>query len=57
MTEKRIGKRLVLLSWERYCQLIAAEKELQEENKKFTRWAIELLEEYRAKHAQGTVQK
>lgn len=57
MQEKRIGKRLVLLSWDRYQQLIAAEKELQEENKNFNRWAMQLLEEYRAKHAQGTVQK
>lgn len=57
MQEKRIGKRLVLLSWDRYQQLIAAGKELQEENKNFNRWAIDLLEEYRAKHAQGTVQK
>ncbi len=27
MQEKRIGKRLVLLSWDRYQQLLAAEKE------------------------------
>ena len=57
MQEKRIGRRLVLLSWDRYQQLIAAEEALQDEHKSFNRWAWELLEEYRAKHGSGTVQK
>lgn len=57
MQEKRIGKRLVLLSWDRYQQLLAAEKELQEKEKTFARWAEELLNEYRAKHAGGVGQK
>ena len=31
MQEKRIGKRLVLLSWNRYQQLLAAERYVQRE--------------------------
>lgn len=57
MQEKRIGKRLVLLSWNRYQQLLAAEKELQEKEKTFTKWALELLNEYRKTHTGGVVRK
>lgn len=32
MQEKRIGKRLVLLSWDRYQQLLAAEQTLKKFN-------------------------
>lgn len=57
MQEKRIGKRLVLLSWNRYQQLLAAEKALQDKEKTFTRWALELLNEYRETHTGGVVRK
>ena len=63
MQEKRIGKLLVLLSWDRYQQLIAFEKELQVGKETITQWkeqlqwAAELRNDHRAKHAGGVVRK
>lgn len=63
MQEKRIGKRLVLLSWDRYQQLIAMEKELQVGKETITQWkeqlqwAAELLNNHRATRTGGVVQK
>lgn len=48
MQEKRIGKRLVLLSWDRYLRLLKAEKELEEKKEQ-----ERLFEEFFIKRTHG----